>query len=537
MNSFYNFAAIVICLLVTLKCYSQDVLWEKTYGGLQSDYLFDIHPTADYGFLLAGSSLSGKSGNKQDHRINDLDFWLWKMDEHGGLDWQRSYGGDGSDFLHSVQGTIDGGFILGGSSTSGEGFSKKEASRGKEDIWIIKLDAKGDEQWQKALGGTGRDILKQIIPVKGGGYLIGGSTDSRPVTIDGSMVGEKHTESYGSMDYWLIKLDNSGAVEWEKTYGGIYKDELQSIIETKDDGYLAGGYSNSPVSGNKNEDTFGEGDFWILKLDKLGNIQWQRTIGGEQDDRLYTLLESREGGYIAGGNSSSGATGRKSESNGKGTDFWLIKLEESGEIDWQKTFDFGETDVLTSLIENEDGSLLLGGYAQSEATGKKRTDAKGINDYIALKIDPEGEEIWKAEVGSNGTDILRKAVETRDGGYLLAGTSKGEVSGEKNSSQGRNDFWVVKLRDKDKEDKERILGLEVFPNPVITYTNIIVNHDFEKATVSVVDILGRELQRFKAEHRTIPVKLEGYPEGVYIITVETNVKKQSVKILKGINKE
>ena len=112
--------------------------------------MFDIHPTADYGFLLAGSSLSGKSGNKQDHRINDLDFWLWKMDEHGNLDWQRSFGGDGSDFLYSVAGTIDGGFILGGSSTSGEGFSKKEDSRGKEDLWIIKLDAKGDEQWQQA---------------------------------------------------------------------------------------------------------------------------------------------------------------------------------------------------------------------------------------------------------------------------------------------------------------------------------------------------------------------------------------------------
>src|SRR5690606_35120873 len=107
----------------------------------------------------------------------------------------------------------------------------------------------------------------------------------------------------------------------------------------------------------------------------------------------------------------------------------------------------------------------------------------------------------------------------------------GEISGEKGSSQGRNDFWVVKLRDKDKEDKERILGLEAFPNPVMTYTNVIVNHDFEKATVYVYDILGRELQKFKAEYRTIPVRMQGYPEGVYIITVETDVRKQSVKIL------
>src|SRR5690606_12927376 len=134
-----------------------------------------------------------------------------------------------------------------------------------------------DEQWQKALGGTGKDILKQIIPIKGGGYLIGGSTDSHPPGEGSTVSSEKRSLNYGNLDYWLIRLDNSGTVEWEKAYGGIYKDELQSIIETKDGGYLIRGYSNSPVSGTKNEDTFGEGDFWILKLDKNGNIQWQRT--------------------------------------------------------------------------------------------------------------------------------------------------------------------------------------------------------------------------------------------------------------------
>lgn len=528
---------LVLFLLWVTNSFSQDILWEKTYGGLQSEYLFDVIPTPDYGFLLAGSSLSGKSGNKQDERVNDLDYWLWKMDETGSLEWQRSFGGNGSDFLYSVAATNDGGYVLGGSSTSTEGNAKQDVSRGKEDIWIIRLNPEGAEQWQKTIGGTGRDILKQIVPLKDGGYIIGGSTDSQPAIEGSSSIGEKRSEKYGNMDYWVIKLDSSGEKEWERTYGGIYRDELQSILQTQDGGFLAGGFSNSPISGNKNQDSYGEGDYWVLKLDKTGNIEWQLTMGGEQDDRLFTLIESNRGGYIAGGNSGSGANGNKSESNGKGTDFWVVKISEDAEITWQKTFDFGQADVLTSLIENEDGSLILGGYAQSETTGRKKTDQKGINDYVAIKIDADGQEVWKAEIGSGGTDILRKAIETRDGGYLLAGTSNGSVSRDKTSVQGRNDFWVVKLKDKDKEKKKRTPGLEAYPNPVTNYTNVIVNHDFEEATVTVVDILGREMQRFKAHYRTIPVNMRSYPEGVYIITVETNVKKESVKILKGINKE
>lgn len=528
---------LVLALVCISPFFAQDVLWEKTYGGLQSEYLYDVVPTPDYGFLLVGSSLSGKSGNKLDERVHDLDYWLWKMDETGSLEWQRSYGGNGSDFLYSVSLTLEGGFVLAGNSTSGEGYSKREASRGKEDIWILRLSPKGDELWQKTIGGTGRDVVKQIVTLKDGGFIIGGSTDSHPASEGTVNIGEKKSDKYGNMDYWVIRLDSSGEIEWERTYGGIYRDELESIIPTQDGGFLVGGHSNSPVSGNKNEDGYGQTDYWIIKLDKLGNIQWQRTFGGEHDDRLSVIIESIDGHFIAAGNSASGATGNKQSGNGKGTDFWLIKIDDAGEVIWEETFDIGQNDVLTSLIENEDGSLLLGGYAQSETTGIKSTDKKGINDYVAIKIDFDRQIIWQREIGSTGTDILRKVVETRDGGYLLAGTSNGTTSRDKNSSQGRNDFWVVKLRDKDKEDKMRAPGLEAYPNPTSTFTNVIVNHDFEQATVTVIDILGRQMQRFKANYQTIPVNMQGYPEGVYIITVETEKKKESIKILKGINKD
>lgn len=517
---------VALSLFYSTENYGQDILWEKSYGGEQSEYLFDAQPTADYGFILAGSSLSGKSGNKKQDNIKDLDYWVWKMDEKGDLDWQKSFGGTGSDMLQSIQNTRDGGFILAGTSTSMKSGDKKDDGLGQEDLWIIKLNAKGDQEWQKTLGGTGKEMLSTIKQTKDGGYIIGASSSSGQSLY-------KKENSYGNLDYWVVKMDSAGTVEWEKTFGGQYLDILESIVTTKDEGFLVGGWSNSPKSGNKDEDSYGEGDYWILMLDKNGEVKWQRSYGGEGDDHLYTLLETKDGGYLAGGNSNSGTSGNKGKSNGKGTDFWILKITETGEVDWQKTYDFGKTDILNSISENEDGTLLLGGTAKTENLGLRRADKKGINDFIAVKIKADGEEKWRQTVGSAGEDDLQKLLETRDGGYLLAGTSNGNASRDKNTGKGRKDFWVVKLRDKEKEEKQHFVGLEAFPNPTPAFTNVIVNHDFEKGDVSVYDISGKQIQHFPVTSRTIPINLQSLSVGVYIVTVKTNITTESVKVLKS----
>ena len=156
--NYSNFKTFCIIGLLWSSCFtalSQDILWEKSYGGKHSEYLFDAQPTADYGFILAGSSLSNKSGNKSDNNNGDLDYWVWKMDENGELDWQKSFGGSGFDLLQSIKNTRDGGFILAGTSSSNTGFQKKDSCRGVTDFWVIKPDAKGEEQWQKTIGGNG----------------------------------------------------------------------------------------------------------------------------------------------------------------------------------------------------------------------------------------------------------------------------------------------------------------------------------------------------------------------------------------------
>lgn len=547
---------LLLFILLPFLIYSQDILWEKSYGGIHADYLFDAQPTADYGFILAGSSLSNKTGNKTDNNHGDLDYWIWKMTEKGELDWQKSIGGKGFDLLQSIKGTRDGGFILGGTSSSGNSFEKKEDCKGLTDFWVIKLDASGNEQWQRTIGGDGQDELLCAFQTKDGGYVLGGSSSSSPSSItnvktEGKMAESstidlygKSEKSRGNMDYWVVKLDKQGVIEWQKTYGGRYADLLRSMEQTTDNGYILAGYSNSPLSGDKTDGNKGVGDYWIVKIDDIGAIQWQKTYGADGDDQPYVIHQTTEGGYIVGGNSNSkNALTSLGGIVANGTDFWVLKLDAEGGVIWSKTYDFGKVDILTSLVENKDHTYLIGGYAKAESrqstvgqvakmagVGK---DKEGINDYIALKIDENGEEFWNKTVGSSGEDILRKLIETRDGGYLMAGTSNSNSSMDKNSNIGGNDFWVVKLKDKAKIEKVKA-SIEAIPNPVVTYTNVIIGYDFNDGTASVIDILGRVLQNFKISSRTVPVDLSHYAEGIYIIKIQTDVKTESVKVIKTV---
>ncbi len=652
---------VLLLLCLPFAVSAQDIEWEHSFGGRQADYLFDLQPTADYGFIVAGSSLSQKSGNKQADAKGDLDFWIWKMDEHGAEDWQKSFGGSGSDFLMSIRNTHDGGFILGGTSDSGQSQSqkwavgssseqsggsrqleqpdgdKKDACRGGNDYWIVKLNAKGVEEWQVTLGGMGQDDLLAVLPTRDGGYIAGGSSAS-------DANGDKTENSRGNMDYWIVKLDKDGHLQWQRTFGGRYADLLRALELTSDGGYLLAGYSNSPADNeaslrgasrskpDKNQDNWGDGgDYWVLKLDQDGNIEWQNTLGGDKDDQLFSAIQLKDGNYLVGGSSASGASGNKSQTNRKGSDIWLLKLDSIGNILWQQTYDIGNGDFLASIVENDDATALLGAYAKAESgspkNGKSESDT---GDYVAIKIDAKGDELWRKTVGSDGEDILKKAIETRDGGYVLAGTSdpeksqsqlsrkgksgKGGVtvgndgnlasadklqnemdnavadartqandfikdqtdglglnkeqdlgglkiggqlapstalssrstpatetatgpkpgakqSRDKKANYGNRDFWVVKLKDKDKKVKDK-KNIEAFPNPVVEYTNVIVGFDFTKGSLSVYDLGGHQLQTFPITERTVPVNLAAYPEGVYIILVVTDKGEGSLKVIK-----
>ena len=244
---------------------------------------------------------------------------------------------------------------MAGSSESGEGLDKKGKCRGNSDFWIIKLDAKGGEQWQKTIGGTGQDELTAVVRAKDGGFILAGSSASE-------VSGEKNVKNFGGMDYWVIKLDAHGEIVWQNSFGGSYNDELRSITTTQDGGYLLGGSSNSADTGTKTQKNLGQSDYWIVKIDEKGKEQWQQTIGGSGDDQLSAVYTTKDGNYLLGGNSNSESSNDKRSSNESGTDFWVMKLDkDTKQILWQQTYNIAKTDILTSLVENEDKTVLIDG--------------------------------------------------------------------------------------------------------------------------------------------------------------------------------
>jgi hypothetical protein len=495
----------LLCLLLLFNVvHAQKILWEKSYGGKHADYLMDAKPTPDYGFILAGSSLSKKSGNKTEDNNGDLDYWIWKMNEEGELDWQKNFGGTGSDFLQSIALTNDTGYILAGISNSNKGFNKAADSKGQDDFWIIKLTATGNLEWQKTIGGSAQEKLSTIVQTKDGGYIIGGSSGSEPEERQQSVTNpngatHKTSEYFGNLDYWVVKLDNKGKIEWQKTYGGIYADELRSIEQTFDGGFIIGGYSNSPKSGNKADDNKGIGDYWILKTDAKGEIIWQKTIGGDKDDQLYVAHQTFDKGYILGGNSNSNASEEKSRTNSEGTDFWVLKLDENGVIKWQETFNFGKYDILTSLVENDDQTYLIGGFAKGELNGDAKLKLKnakaksGTDDYIALKIDEKGQELWSKTVGSNGEDVLKRVIETRDGGYLFAGTSNPQMTPSViygNSSSSKNSSMLGGMTGENQQFNKAKSEVNSTISQTTDSINKKINNTTTNATNQVKDAIG-----------------------------------------------
>jgi protein involved in ribonucleotide reduction len=222
-----------------------------------------VQPTSDGGYILGGTSDSGVSGNKTTPNFGGADYWLVKVDGSGNKQWEQVFGGSGNEQIYSVQPTSDGGYILGGYSTSGVSGNKTTPGLGGSDYWLVKVDGSGNKQWEKVFGGSGDDVIQSVQPTSDGGYLLGGSSTS-------GVSGNKTTPSLSSLeefgDYWLVKVDGSGNKQWEQVFGGSGDDVLYSVQPTSDGGYILGGASHSGVSGNKTTPHFGNTDYWLVKL-------------------------------------------------------------------------------------------------------------------------------------------------------------------------------------------------------------------------------------------------------------------------------
>lgn len=423
--------------------------WQKTIGGSGDDNLTILQQTSDGGYILGGFSNSNISGNKSENSKGGADYWVIKLDAFANIEWQKTYGGIGEEDLRVIKLTQDGGYLLCGYSTSGISGDKTENSNGSNDIWIIKINAAGDIQWQNSIGGSDNDLIYTMQLTPDGGCILGATSSS-------NISGDKTENSYGGNDYWVVKLNNTGSIIWQKTIGGSNDDIIRSIEPTSDDGYILVGISNSGISGNKTEINQGNYDQFIVKIDAVGNIQWQNTIGGNAEDFAAKVIQTPDNNFIISGASYSPISGDKTEDSYNGnSDLWILKLNTNGNIIWQKTIGGDLWDATYDFKPTTDGGYIIAANSNSNLFNDKTEGNFGVIDYWVLKLDAFGNIQWQNTIGGSGDDYVTTIQQTIDGGYIAGGYSPSSISGKKNeNSKGGNDFWIVKLL----EDPRYITG-------------------------------------------------------------------------------
>ncbi len=437
-NLYLTLAGILFFILTGT---AQEIEWQNTIGGLFVDRLYSIQQTIDGGYVLGGYSSSNISIDKTENSVGGNDYWVVKLDSLGTILWQNTIGGNSIDELYSIQQTSDGGFILAGVSWSNISGDKTENTNGGEDYWIVKVGPFGSIQWQNTIGGSGSEKLYAIKQTLDGGYILGGSSVA-------NISGDKTEDCIGSFDYWVVKVDSMGIIQWQNTIGGSGWDELASIQQTIDGGYILGGFSGSNISGDKTENSIGLYDYWIVKVDSLGIIQWQNTIGGSSSDKLASIIQTTDKGFMLGGYSSSNMSGDKSENSKGDADFWIVKVDSTGTIQWQNTIGGSGWDELASIQQTIDGGYILGGFSESSISGDKMENSNGFSDYWIVKVDSLGVINWQNTIGGNGYDNLCSILQTTDGRYCLGGYSGSSLTGDKKENcLGNVDYWIVKLTD------------------------------------------------------------------------------------------
>ena len=315
------------------------IQWQKTIGNNDTVTIDDVQKTTDGGYILAGYKKNTQ---------NDSNYWIAKLNSNADIEWEKTYGGSNTDKATCIQQTADGSYIVVGYSYSVNG--NVTNNNGGSDAWILKLNANGDIEWQKTYGGSTIDGLTNIKQTTDNGYIAVGYTDSD----DGDI-----PNNQGYTDAWAIKIAANGNLEWSKSFGGSDGEWINDVQQTINGEYLIVGFTfsnNGDITNN-----YGIADWWVIKLQTNGNLSWQKTYGGSGFDRANCIQKTNDGHYIIAGNTVS-SDGDVIITHG-GSDAWVVKIDDLGNILQQTTVGTNGKEYTNSILQTHDNNFLITGYS------------------------------------------------------------------------------------------------------------------------------------------------------------------------------
>jgi len=501
-----------IVSLLWITCISSQepaIEWQKCLGGTDRERGKSIKQTTDGGYITIGDTDSNDGDVSGNHSTFE-DAWVVKQSSSGEIEWQKCLGGTYLEYGSEITQTTDEGYIVSISSYSNDG--DVTGNHGSSDFWIVKLSSLGEIEWQKSLGGSADDEARSIIQTVDEGYIIVGHTSSNDGDVSGN---------HGAYDGWVVKLSSTGEIEWQKCLGGSSTEVLSSIKQTNDDGYIVAGgtYSNDgDVYGNH-----GDIDFWVVKLTSLGDIEWQKCLGGTEYEIAFSMDLANDGGYIVSGGSLSN-DGDVSGNHGF-VDAWVVKLSSAGAIEWQKALGGSDQEYAYSIVHSTDNGYILAGLTASN-DGDVSGNHGGQSDIWIVKLSSTGEFEWQKCLGGTSHETAYSIKQIDEGVYILAGntfSNNGDVSG----NHGDADFWVVKLSGiLNAEEFSLEKDVSLFPNPVKNYLNIETKGQIE--SLRIYSLQGHLIK----EVSTSRVDVSNLNTGLYFVQVLLDGKTITKKFIK-----
>jgi hypothetical protein len=353
--------------------------FSKTYGGSSDDEANAVIQTSDGGYAMAGWTASYGNGY--------YNFWLVKTDSSGNQKWTQAYGSSGDNEAEALVQTSDDGYALAGFTNS--------TGTGVYSFWLVKTDSNGNIEWSKSYGGSGDNEAYAIAKTSDGGFILAGYTTSAGT---------------GGRQILLVKTDSNGNVIWNQTYGGPGDTEANAVIQTSDGGYAVAGCTDTAGAGSL--------DFYLMKVNSNGVMLWNQTYGGPGDDIAYSLVQTSDGGYAMAGYSYSFTDGYNN--------FWLVKTDSNGNMQWSQTYDGGGNSQGSSLVGTSDGGFAVAGSI----------DTSSGEAFRLVKTDATGDMVWN-QMYEPGDSYATSLIQASDGGYAVAGYTDA-------TGAGGYDFYLVK---------------------------------------------------------------------------------------------
>lgn len=526
---------LILFITISYISFSQapNIQWQKCLGAFNSyDSLVgnfhlgyetarSIIKTQDGGYILAGET----SGNDGDVFGNhgSVDFWVVKMDLNGNIIWQKCLGGLNDEYANDIIQTNDGGYLIVGGSESNDG--DVFGNHGGVDFWVVKLNSSGTLQWQKCFGGNQKEVANSVKEVALGGFVIVGTTE----TINN---GDVSGYNGGISDGWVIKISNSGTLQWQKCIGDSGKDEIEDVTINNVGDFVTSGTTNSYYgSGNH-----GAQDFWLVKINSNGVITWNKCYGGSNFDIANSIEYTSDNGYILAGstNSDNGDVNGNNSVQTLINDMWVLKVDSLGVVLWQKCLGGTSYDIAYSVKETLNGDYVIGGETNSY-DGDVLNVNHGWQDAWIISINASGNIIWERCLGGISGDVAYDIVQTTDGGFIIAGTTNSDnFNGDVYGLHGGigsyvNDAWVVKLSSFNSLKEINSTQINIYPNP----TNSIIVVEIENFCNNgfvLYDKFGSEVIHGLLNSVKSEISLKDLSKGIYFLKVEGD--SQSKKVIK-----